>query len=84
MTSRRCRRLREATAAEQFEYYLESYLELYRNHKDMLRFNQFFNVYVVQEAVPPEMMKPYTESVQSFALRFHGIYQQIYCRMEEL
>ncbi len=44
----------DATAAEEFDYYLESYLDLYRNHRDMLRFNQFFNVYIEQESVPKE------------------------------
>ena len=32
------------TAAEEFDAFLESFLDLYRNHKDILRFNQFFNV----------------------------------------
>ena len=38
-----------ATAAEAFDYYLESFLELYQNHRDLLRFNQFFNIIVNHE-----------------------------------
>ena len=29
------------TGAEIFEYYLESFIGLYRNHRDLLRFNSF-------------------------------------------
>ena len=46
-------------ASEIFEFYLDSFLELYRNHRDMLRFNQFFNVYVQAEHIDPDVMKPY-------------------------
>ena len=34
------------TAAEELEFYLDAYMELYRNHKDLLCFNQNFNSYV--------------------------------------
>lgn len=65
----------DATAAEEFDYYLESYLDLYRNHRDMLRFNQFFNVYIEQESVPKEEMLPFTEVVAKIGERFFKIYQ---------
>ena len=65
----------DATAAEEFDYYLESYLDLYRNHRDMLRFNQFFNVYIEQESVPKEEMQPFTDVVARIGERFFRIYQ---------
>ena len=34
------------TGAEEFEVHLNAFLDLYRVHKDLLRFNQFFNVYI--------------------------------------
>ena len=46
------------TAAEEFDAFLESFLDLYRNHKDILRFNQFFNVYLQSEVIPEEEKKP--------------------------
>lgn len=47
------------TAAERFEYYLNSFLDLYRNHKDLLRFNQFYNVYIGQEPARKGAVNPY-------------------------
>ena len=52
------------TAAERFEYYLDSFLDLYRNHKDLLRFNQFYNVYIGQEPARKGAVNPY-ESVMN-------------------
>ena len=61
-------------AAEIFEFFLESFLELYRNHRDMLRFNQFFNVYVQAENIDPEVMKPYRDIIDDLKEGFHTIY----------
>ncbi len=64
----------EMNAAEVFEFYLESFLVLYRNHRDMLRFNQFFNVYVQAENIDPEVMKPYLDIINDLKEVFHTIY----------
>ena len=61
-------------ASEIFEFYLDSFLELYRNHRDMLRFNQFFNVYVQAEHIDPDVMKPYQEIINDLKEFFHGVY----------
>ena len=61
-------------ASEIFEFYLDSFLELYRNHRDMLRFNQFFNVYVQAEHIDPDVMKPYKEIIYDLKEFFHEIY----------
>ncbi len=65
----------DSTAAERFDYYLESFINLYRYNKDLLRFNQFFNAYVENETVSPEAMKPYTDVVRTIYDRFHLIYE---------
>lgn len=41
----------ERAAAEEFNFCLEAFLNLYRNHKDIMRFNRFFNIYI-QTASP--------------------------------
>lgn len=58
------------TAAEMFDFYLDSYLEVYRNYKDLLRFNQMFNIYLRSEEVErghvdvyQGLMKPITDLV---------------------
>ena len=66
----------EMTGAEEYESFLETFLELYRNHKDILRYNQFFNVYVANEKVSPQQMRPFTEVTEKLAERFHQIYDK--------
>ena len=59
------------TAAEVFEFYLESFIDLYRNHRDILRFNQYFNTYVKREGLPGDRMQPYMNVIESLEQRFH-------------
>ncbi len=42
----------------------------------MLRFNQFFNIYVKAEQIDPEVLKPYQELVKELYSRFDGIYEK--------
>ena len=62
------------TAAEDFAFFLDSFLDLYRNHRDILRFNQFFNVYVQSEEIPMEQMEPYMLMIRHLIDQFHTIY----------
>lgn len=59
----------ENTAAARFAYYLDVFLSLYHSHRDILRFNQFFNVYLGKEGdVPKEAMAPYLSMVMDVLL----------------
>ncbi len=60
----------ERTAAEDFAAFLEAFLDLYRNHKDILRFNQFFNVYVQSEDIEAEHFAPYRGMIGAMEQRF--------------
>ena len=62
------------TAAQEYEYMLDAFIDLYRNHKDILRFNQFFNVYVQNGEIPDEQMKPYLDIVDMLKKQFHDVY----------
>ena len=64
------------TAAENLEFYLDCYIELYRNHKDLLVFNRNFDTYVKHEGCTKEQMAPYNEAVSAYAKRFHKLYQK--------
>ncbi len=64
----------EMTAAEAFEFYLDSFLVLYRDYKDMLRFNQFFNVYVQAENIDAGTLQPYQDMIAELKDRFHDVY----------
>lgn len=69
-------RLEEMNAARQFENYLDFFIDLYRNHTDLLRFNQFFNIYVQGINASAEQMSPYMDMVRETRNRFHIIYQK--------
>ena len=64
------------TAAEILEAYLSAFIDLYRNHKDLLRYNQFFNVYAQKEGIPSRRMKPFLSVVDTVAARFHRMYEK--------
>ena len=70
------RDVKSMNAAENLEFYLDFYTELYKNHKDMLRFNQNFNNYVMHEGIPAEQLAPYLKAIGNFAGMFHGIYEK--------
>ena len=62
------------TAAEQYEFILDAFLDLYRNHRDLLRFNQFFNVYVQSEGVATKALEPYMAVIRRLLAQFHELY----------
>ena len=66
--------IEKMTAAEIFEFYLDSFLELYRDHKDLLRFNQSFNVYVQSEHIDAGMLQPYQKMIEELKEQFHEMY----------
>ena len=67
-------KLQEMTGAEHLRFYLDSFLDLYRNHRDILRFNYNFNSFVRSEKGTPEEMRPYTHMVDSLSREFHELY----------
>ena len=66
----------KGTAAEILGLFLNEFIVLYRESKDLLRFNQFFNVYVQREGIPPDVMKPYLNVIDTVASRFHIMYEK--------
>ena len=67
---------RTLTAAEEFEYYLDRFIDMYREHRALLRFNQFFNVYIENEDIPPEVLEPYMKVIDVLRLRFEDIHER--------
>ena len=64
------------TAAKELEFYLDFYIDLYRNHKDLLRFNNNFNSYVMHEGATAEQLKPYLTAIGSISIYFHSLYEK--------
>ena len=64
----------QMTAAEELAFYLDSFLILYREHRDMLRFNQLFNIYLKAEDIKPDNAKAYRAFFDRVEEEFHAIY----------
>lgn len=64
------------TAMQLFEMRLDYFIDMYRNHADLLRFNQFFNIYVKSEHANEKDLAPYLEVIRKISGNFHIIYQK--------
>lgn len=62
------------TAAQIYAFLLDSFLRLYREHSDILRFNQYFNIYVKSRRMDAEQMRPYSGMIDALRERFHAVY----------
>lgn len=64
------------TGAEYLRFYLDSFLDLYRNHRDILRFNYNFNSYLQHETGNAAQRQPYLRIVDILSERFHDLYER--------
>jgi AcrR family transcriptional regulator len=64
------------SASERIAYYLDSFLDLYRNKKDLLRFNQFFNIYLLNAKIPEDKRSPYNNVIGILEERFVRFFRQ--------
>ncbi|MBQ7487414.1 MAG: TetR/AcrR family transcriptional regulator [Clostridia bacterium] len=63
-------------AAEELDFYLGEYILLYREHSELLRFNQDFNGYVAHQKATAEQMREYRIAVDRYASKFHALYEK--------
>lgn len=68
--------VKKMTAAEELEFYLDLFIDLYKNKKDLLRFNQNFNIYVIHEKATKEQLLPYLKEISIMATAFHELYEK--------
>lgn len=68
--------LTEMTAAEMFDFYLDSFVELYRSNKELLRFNQFLNIYLRSEEAGADTKQLYQKLMDPAAAYFHTMYEK--------
>ena len=68
--------MEKLTGAEQLKIYIGSFLELYRSHKDMLRFNYNFNSFLSYQKGTPEQKQSYQKLVDALSLQFHTLYER--------
>ena len=62
------------TGAERLQCFLDSFLDLYRNNSDILRFNYDFNSFLRYEAGTAGQKQPYTKMVDALGVQFHDLY----------
>ncbi len=63
-------------AAEELDFYLGAYILLYREHRDILRFNQDFNGYIMHAQATREQLADYLKAVEPFTKKFHRLYEK--------
>ena len=62
------------TAAETYAFFLDSFLRMYREHSDILRFNQHFNIYIKARSIGRSRMQPFSGMIDEIKERFHAVY----------
>ena len=68
--------MEKLTGAEYLKFFIDSFLELYRNHKDILRLNYNFNSFLIYQKGTVEQKQPYQEMVDALAAQFHTLYER--------
>lgn len=63
-------------AIDRFVFTLDSYIDMYQNHKDLLQYNDNFNHYVTHEGVDSHMLTEFHASLGSANTRFHMMYEK--------
>ena len=70
------RRGKTMNAAEELEFFLDCFIDLYQNHKDLLIFNRNFDTFVKHQGATDAQMRSYNEAVGVFTKKFHTVYQK--------
>lgn len=73
---RKEKKAEEMNAADEFAFFLDFFSDLYKNHRDLLRFNQEFNNYVKHEGATEEQLRPYISSINLLGVFFHSVYEK--------
>lgn len=63
-------------AIDRFVFTLDSYIDMYHHHKDLLQYNDNFNYYVTHENASEEQLEVFRLSLGSANTRFHLMYEK--------
>lgn len=75
-TNRPLTSIGDIPAIDRFIFTLDSYIDMYQNHKELLQYNDNFNHYVTHEGVRPEQLEAFHASLESADTRFHLMYEK--------
>ena len=68
--------IEKMSGAEYMDFFLDGFLDLYRNHGDLLRFNYDFNSYLRSADGSAEQKQPYIRMVDNLGQLFHVLYER--------
>ena len=63
-------------AIDRFTFTLDSYIDMYRHHKNLLQFNDNFNHYVTHEGVREKQLEEFHASLYSVDTRLEWMYEK--------
>ena len=66
----------EMTAARRLRFYMDSFIDLYCNHKELLCFNYYFNSYLRNNPGTAEQRQNYMRMIENLGRIFHQIYER--------
>jgi len=58
------------------EFYIDRYIDLYKENSDLLNFNANFSIYIGSEDTTKDEMKPYNSIIDKFVNKFHMLYKK--------
>lgn len=68
--------VQDIPAIDRLIFTMDSYVELYQNHKELLQYNDNFNYYVTHEEYKTEQLTEFHNSLYSANTRFHMMYEK--------
>ena len=68
--------IQQMTGAEYLRFYLNAFLDLYRNHAQILRFNYNFNSFLRHEKGMASGLEGHRQVVEGLSENFHDLYQR--------
>ena len=72
------------TAAETYEFMVDSFIGLYRDNVNILRFNQLFNVYVRSQKISSEQMQPFIAMIDAIPMITPSIVKKERSRWDQI
>lgn len=63
-------------AIDRFTFTLDSYIDMYQHHKDLLQYNDNFNHYVTHEGVEEKQLEEFHASLYSVNTRLEWMYEK--------
>lgn len=68
--------IHDIPAIGRFIFTLDSYIDMYQHHKELLQYNDNFNYYVSHAGCDPKLLEEFHKSLSSANIRFHLMYEK--------